>query len=251
MKTLRILLIAAFAFTGSFAVAQTFDNLSDADRDTFRAEVRAYLLDNPEVIIEAIQVLEERQAQAESQSDLDLVIQNYEALTNDGYSFVGGNPNGTITIVEFSDYRCAFCKKAHEEVIALLAANDDIRLVIKEFPILGPDSTLAAQAAVSILINQGDDIYETFNDMLMRHNGPVNVSTLSKLAIEAGGDADVMVEHMNDPLVEQVINSNRALGQTMQISGTPTFVIGPEMLRGYMPLAGMQEYVDRARAQLR
>lgn len=251
MKTLRILLIAVFAFSGSLAAAQTLDNMSDADREAFRAEVRAYLLDNPEVIIEAIQVLEQRQAQAESQSDLDLVIQNYEALTNDGYSFVGGNPNGTITIVEFSDYRCAFCRKAHEEVVALLAANDDIRLVIKEFPILGPDSTLSAQAAVSILVNQGDEVYETFNDILMRHSGPVNVTTLSKLATDASGDADMMVEHMNDPLVEQIINSNRALGQAMQISGTPTFIIGPEMLRGFMPLAGMQEYVDRARAQLR
>ena len=251
MNLIKTLLVAGIALLGAtFAQAAGLEDMTDAERDVFRAEVRAYLLENPEVIIEAIQVLEERQAQVESQSDLDLVRGNYEALVNDGYSWVGGNPEGTITVVEFSDYRCAFCKRAHAEVNALLAANDDVRFVMKEFPILGPDSTLAAQAAISILVNQGDEVYETFNDLLMRHNGAVNVKTLSKLAVDAGGDVDLMVAHMNDPIVEQIIASNHALGQTMQISGTPTFIIGPEMLRGFMPVAGMQEYVDRARAQL-
>lgn len=247
MKIIYALLITAFTFTS--VQAQGIGNMSDEEREIFRAEVRAYLLANPEVIIEAVQVLEQREAATAAQGDLALVAQNYDALAHDGYSFVGGNPEGTITIVEFSDYRCAFCKKAHEEVLTLLENNDDIRLVVKEFPILGPDSTLAAQAAVSVLVNQGDAIYETFNDTLMRHRGAVNVATLSTLVTNAGGDAELMIAHMNDPLVEQIINRNRGLGQTMQISGTPTFIIGNEMLRGYMPAAGMQQMVDAARAQ--
>lgn len=249
MKLLMSLLVAGFAFTASITQASGLEDMNAAEREAFRAEVRAYLLDNPEVILEAIDVLEQRQNAAEAMGDLELVQTNYEALVNDGYSFVGGNPDGAITIIEFSDYRCAFCKKAHEEVLILLAENDDIRLVIKEFPILGPDSTLSAQAAISILVNQGD-IYEEFNDLLMRHNGPINETTLSSLTTRAGGDADLMLAHISDPLVEQIINANRALGDAMQISGTPTFVIGPEMLRGYMPAAGMQDYVDRAREAL-
>lgn len=251
MKFLKTTAIAGIALLGAtFSQAAGLQDMSDAEREAFRAEVREYLLENPEVILEAIQVLEQRQVQDEAQSDLDLVRNNFDALANDGYSWVGGNPDGPITIVEFSDYRCTYCKRAHEEVKALLENNDDVRFVLKEFPILGPDSTLAAQAAVSILVNQGDEVYEAFNDLLMRHNGAVNVKSMSKLIKQAGGDADLMVAHMDDELVQQILASNRALGQTMQISGTPTFVIGPEMLRGYMPLAGMQQYVDRARAQL-
>jgi len=252
MNLLKTILIAGITLLGAtFSQAAGLENMTDSERAAFQAEVRSYLLDNPEVILEAIQVLEQRQAQGEAQSDLDLVRANFKALTNDGYSWVGGNPDGAITIVEFSDYRCTFCKRAHPEIIALLANNDDVRLVLKEFPILGPDSTLAAKAALSILVNQGDEIFEKFNDLLMRHNGAVNVKTLSKLAEQAGGDADLMIAHLEDVLISEMIASTLALGQTMQITGTPTFVIGQEMLRGFMPLAGMQEYVDRARAHLR
>ena len=248
---MKIALLAGLSLLmATFAQAEGLTDMTDAERETFRAEVRAYLLDNPDVILEAIQVLEERQAAAEAQSDLDLVINNFDALVNDGYSFVGGNPNGTITIVEFSDYRCAFCKRAHDEVLTLLADNDDIRLVLKEFPILGPDSTLAARAALSILVNQ-PEYFEEFNDQMMRHNGPVNEQTLSRLAAESDADAELMLAHMDDDVITGMISNNLQLGQKMQITGTPTFVIGPEMLRGYMPAAGMQEYVDSARAKLR
>lgn len=251
MQFLKTMAIAGIAFLcATLAQATDLQEMNDAERAAFHEEVRQYLLENPEVILEAIQVLEQRQAQVEAQSDLDMVRINFDALANDGYSWVGGNIDGPITVVEFLDYRCSYCKRAHNEVQALLANNDDVRLVVKEFPILGPDSTLAAKAAVSILVEQGKEIYEEFNDLLMRHNGAVNVKTLSKLAKQAGGDADLMVEHMEDELVLQILASNHALGQAMKITGTPSFVIGPEMLRGYMPVAGMQQYVDRARAQL-
>jgi len=252
MKFIKTIAIAAIALLGAtFAQATDLQDMDDAERAAFRAEVRAYLLQNPEVILEAINLMEKQQAEAEAQGDLSLVQNNFDALAHDGYSWVGGNPDGPITIVEFSDYRCTYCKRAHTEVQALLANNDDVRLVVKEFPILGPDSTLAAKAAISILIEQGDEVYESFNDLLMLNKGAVNVKTLSKFAKQAGGNADSMVEHMEDELVLQIIASNRTLGRAMKISGTPSFVIGPEMLRGFMPLAGMQNYVDRARAQLR
>ena len=251
MNVLKTILIAAIALLGAtFTQAAGLENMTDAEREAFRAEVRAYLLDNPEVILEAIQVLEQQQAQGEAQSDRELVQTNFGELTRDGFSWVGGNPDGAITIVEFSDYRCSFCKRAHPEVIALLAANDDVRFVLKEFPILGPDSTLASKAAISVLINQGDDTYEAFHDLLMEHNGAVNVKTLSRLVIEAGGDADLMVAHMDDPVVEQIIAKNHALASRMKISGTPSFLIGTEMLRGFAPASAMQNFVDRARAQL-
>ena len=251
MNLIKTMLIAGITLFGAtFTQAAGLGDMSDAERSDFRAEVRAYLLEYPEVILEAIQVLEERDAVAEAQGDLALVQANFDELTRDGYSWVGGNPDGAITVVEFSDYRCAFCKRAHPEVKALLAANDDVRFVLKEFPILGADSTLASKAAISILINQGSDIYGAFHDLVMLHNGAINIKTLSRLVGEAGGDADLMVEHLDDPLVEQIIAKNRALATRMNITGTPSFLIGTEMMRGFAPASAMQIYVDRARSQL-
>jgi len=251
MNLLKTLLIAGMALFGAtFSLAGGVDDMTADERDVFRAEVRAYLLDNPEVILEAIQVLEQRQAQNEAQSDIDLVRANFADLTRDGYSFVGGNPDGAITIVEFSDYRCAFCKRAFPEVRALLDANDDVRFVLKEFPILGPESTLASKAAISVLINQGPAIYEEFHDALMNHNGPINMKTLSRLLADTGGDVDLMAEHMDDDVVTQMIAKNYALATRMNISGTPSFLIGTEMLRGFAPASAMQKFIDRARSQL-
>jgi len=251
MNLLKTILIAGIALLGAtFSHAAGLENMTDAEREVFRAEVRTYLLENPEVILEAIQVLEKRQADDEASGDLDLVKENFAELTRDGYSWVGGNPDGAITIVEFSDYRCSFCKRAHPEVLALLAANDDVRFVLKEFPILGADSTLASKAAISVLTQQGDAIYGAFHDLLMEHSGAINIKTLSRLLEDAGGDADLMAAHIDDPLVAEIIAKNRALASRMKITGTPSFLIGTEMMRGFAPASTMQNFVDRARDQL-
>ena len=251
MNFIKTVLIAGAALLGTtFANAEGLESMTPAERDAFRTEIRAYLLDNPEVILEAIQVLEQREAQVEARGDIALITENFDELTRDGYSWVGGNPDGAITIVEFSDYRCSFCKRAHPEVKALLAANDDVRFVLKEFPILGADSTMASKAAISVLINQGSEIYGSFHDRIMKHNGAINENTLSDLVEKAGGDAELMLAHMDDEVITQMIAKNRALASRMKISGTPSFLIGMEMLRGFAPEAAMQQFVDRARSQL-
>jgi len=236
-------------FTG-LASAQSFSDMNDAETAAFGAAVRAYLLDNPEVIMEAVAVLEQRQQQNAATSDVELVAQYYEQIFNDGYSNVSGNPDGTIQIVEFSDYKCGYCKRAYPELLQLIEANPDIRFVLKEYPILGAESILASRAAISVLVNEGDEAYERFHDALMRENGPLTELSLPLIAEGLGIDSAKMLETMNTALVTQVIQTNRTLGQQMQISGTPTFIIGTEMLRGYVPLAGMQQIVDETRQNL-
>ncbi len=251
MKSL-LLSLSLFLFTG-FAAAQTtpvFDDMTEAQTEAFGAAVRDYLLTNPEVIMEAVAVLEQRQQQAAAQTDGDLVRRYAEDLFYDGYSFIEGNPDGQILMVEFIDYKCSFCKRAHPDVKALLEANDDIRLVIKEFPILGAESTLASRAAISVLINDGNDAYYNFYDAVMTFNGPLNEATLTRMATESGADAELMMETVNSPLVTQMIQTNMRLAQNMQITGTPTFVLGGQMMRGYVPLAQMQIMVDDLRATL-
>ena len=231
----------------SLASAQSFADMTDTQRDDFGAAVRAYLLDNPEVIMEAVAVLEQRQAEQAATSDEELVARYSEELFNDGYSHIAGNPEGTLQVVEFMDYKCGYCKRAHPEVMALVANNPDIRLVIKEYPILGQESIMASRAAIAVLINDGDEIYYAFNDALMNENGPLTELSLPLIAESVGADSAKMMETLSSPIITQIIQSNRTLGQQMAISGTPTFIVANQMLRGYVPLPQMQQIVDDAR----
>ena len=157
-------LISAMALTVAFAptpsAALDLDAMTDGERAAFRAEVRAYLLDNPEVLMEAIRVLETRDQQAQVAADVALAQANADALFNDGYSYVGGNPDGDITLVEFMDYRCGYCRQAFAEVEQLLELDGNIRFIVKEFPILGEQSMLAAQFAIATQQVAGDDAYK-------------------------------------------------------------------------------------------
>ncbi|AXX98270.1 DsbA family protein [Profundibacter amoris] len=245
----RILLATALAITTFTAPASATDlmDMTDSERDVFRAEVRAYLMENPEVLLEAINVLEQRQATEEAVNDATLLLNNADEIFNDGVSYVGGNPDGDVTVVEFSDYRCPYCKRAHKEVAQLLAQDGNIRFIYKEFPILGPDSLTAAQFAVAVLLKDGPEKYRAVNDALMEMRGDPSEAALTAIANEQGLDAGALLEGMKSSEVTQIIQANRALGQRLKISGTPTFIIGDQILRGYLPLDNMQAIVKEAR----
>lgn len=232
----------------SLATASVAQEMTDAEREAFRAEVRAYLLENPEVLMEAINVLEQRQAAAAQSRDADLVQANADLLFNSETSFVGGNPEGDFTIVEFLDYRCGYCKRAHPEVAALLERDPNIRFVIKELPILGPESELAAQYALAVQALAGDDIYYEVHNTLMEFEGAITAPNLARVSTAFGLDHDAVTAKMASPEVAAVINENRALASNLAISGTPSFVFEDQMLRGYAPLAQMEAIVAELRA---
>jgi len=198
--------------------------------------------------MEAISVLETRQAEAEALRDQRLAEVNFEALTNDGFSHVSGNPDGDITIIEFIDYRCGFCRRAHPEVAELVATDGNIRVITKEFPILGEQSLLASRFAVATKIVAGDDAYKDISDALIALNSDVSESSLSAIASAYDLDAEAIFAAMDeDPQVGEVLAANRALGDRLQITGTPTFVFGGEMVRGYVDLAQMRQIVEQER----
>ncbi|MFY0648171.1 DsbA family protein [Sulfitobacter geojensis] len=229
------------------ATAMDLTELSDAERAQFRAEVRAYLMENPEVIMEAVDALREKEANAQAQADVDLVSVNADAIFDDGYSWVGGNPDGDITLVEFLDYRCGYCKKAHDEVAKLLEKDGNIRLIVKEFPILGDQSVLASRFAVAVKQVAGDDSYKAMNDALMAFRGDVTLASLRRMASTFGLDMDAIEAVMDSDAVTQEIAQTRALAQRLQITGTPTFVMKDELLRGYLPYDQMQALLDEKR----
>lgn len=242
---------AALLALGLAAPAQAFDitDMTAGERDAFRAEIRSYLLDNPEVLMEAIGVLEQRQAEAQAANDQTLVQVNAEDIFEDGHSWVGGNPDGDITMVEFTDYRCGYCRKAHDEVAELIQTDGNIRFIVKEFPILGEDSVVSSQFAIATQQVAGEAAYKKVHDALIALRGKPDAATLRRLAESQGLDADAILAQMTAPEVEAVIRANRELAQRLNISGTPTFVLGDQLVRGYVPLDGMQQMVAQIRAE--
>lgn len=233
--------------TTTHAADLDLDNMTDAQREAFGAQVREYLMENPEVIIEAYQVLEARQAEAQAQGDLNLVSDNADAIFEDGYSWVGGNPDGDVTIVEFFDYRCGFCRRAHPEVKELIESDGNIRYVAKEFPILGENSVISSRFALAVRMVAGDEAYALANEALIALNGDMQEPVLRRLAETLGLDADAVLTAMNDDDVTRQISDTRALAQKLQINGTPSFIMGGQMIRGYLPLEAMQDVIAEER----
>lgn len=239
------LLTCAFSLP---AVAEmSVAEMSDAERSAFRAEVKAYLIENPEVLVEAMTVLQDRQAKTEVANDQQLVADYKAEIFNDTISWVGGNPDGDITVVEFMDYRCGYCRKAYAEVEELVKSDGNIRLVLKEYPILGEDSVTSSRFAIAMLQLHGNEAYKKAYDALITLRGSPDAETLGRLASDLGYDAKAVLDKMASPEVSAVIAQNQELGSKMAITGTPTFVIDSQMLRGYVPLDSMQQIVASER----
>lgn len=233
------------------ATAQDFDfsAMTPEQREAFGTQVREYLLENPQVIMEAVNALENRQAEQQAVADQQIVSDNADALFRDGYSYVGGNPDGDITIVEFSDYRCGYCRRAFPEVEELIESDGNIRFIMKEFPILGEASVTSSRFAIATLMEAGDEAYKAVHDALITLEGEPSEPVLRRLADTLGLDAEAIIARMSDEEVTRRIQETRELATRLQINGTPSFVFGDQMLRGYVPLDGMRQLVDQIRSE--
>lgn len=247
MRLFPALTLAFGLAAASPVFASDLTNLTAAEREAFGDQVRAYLLENPQVLMEAIAILEDQQAADQVNADLALVRDNARALFSDANSWEGGNPNGDITLVEFVDYRCSYCRRAHDEVAELISTDGNIRLIVKEFPILGEQSMLSSRFAIATRHVAGDAAYKKVHDALITFRGSVSEAALRRMAEQMDLDATEILARMNGEEVTAVIRANHALAQTMAINGTPTFVLQDSMLRGYVPLDGMRQLVAEAR----
>lgn len=247
MHKLLLCLLPVLAL-GAPQLAAAQEAMTDAQRSAFRAEVHSYLLDNPQVLSEMIALLDAQQKSAAASSDQALVAANAKALFEDGYSYVAGNPDGDVTLVEFLDYQCGYCHKAFPELLDLIKKDGNIRLIVKDFPILGPGSDLAARAATATMIAQGPEAYAKLNEVLMTTKGPITDASLDRAFSEAGLDAAKIRASMEDPEIDRRLAQNHALGQNLAINGTPTFVVKDQMVRGYIALADMEKLVGSLRA---
>ena len=241
MKLILMFSLLLTVFLSSFS-ANAFDinELSVNERDMLRTEIRSYLLENPEVLTEAIAVLKDREKNSANMSEAQLVQSHYDAIVNDATSWEGGNPEGDIILVEFIDYRCGNCRTAHSEVKELVRSDGNIRYIIKEYPILGPKSELASRFSIATRLVAGDDAYETMYNGLFVYKGAITSASLMGLANNLGLDGAAISALLNDPKIDQIMGRSVGLGQKLGINGTPTFIMNGQMLRGYVPLEKMR-----------
>jgi protein-disulfide isomerase len=233
------------AVSAAGASAVSAQEITDAQRSAFEGVIRDYLLKNPAVIREAMQALQQRE-EAEKQAAAARAVKQYQSeLLNDVSSPVGGNPDGDITIVEFFDYNCGYCKRVVPAVAETLKNDPNVRLVYKEFAILGQESVFAARAALAAK-RQGK--YHEFHNALMtaeRADGQAVVA-LSK---QLGLDQARLLKDMQDPAITKILERNYQLANALGINGTPAFVIGDRMVPGAMDAAGLAEIIAAERAK--
>ena len=214
------------------------------DKSRIEKIIREYLIANPEVLEEAIQALQAKRQARRQAAALASIRNNRKQIYEDPEDPVGGNPKGDVTIVEFFDYRCGYCKRVAPVVDDALAKDKKIRIVYKEFPVLGPNSVLAARAA---LASHTQGKYLVFHKALMYAKISYDEASIMKIAAKVGIDTARLKKDMQAPGIQAQLAKNRALARALSIRGTPAFVIGDQLFPGALNPAQLALMIQQAR----
>ncbi len=209
--------------------------------------VKDYLIKNPEVLTEVIAELEKRQAEAHQASHASAVKETQQSLLNASHSYVVGNPSGDITLVEFFDYNCGYCKKALADVQTLMKSDPKLRVVLKDFPVLGPDSVEASRVALAVKNQlQGQKLLD-YHVKVMDSRGRVNAERAIAVAREMGVDVARLQKDMEGAEVRNALQENMALGDKLSLTGTPAFVIGETVIPGAVGIDPLKQVIANVR----
>ncbi|MDX8521389.1 DsbA family protein [Mesorhizobium dulcispinae] len=246
----RTILLAALA--GWFMLNPGFQGergpafaAGEMSQDQLDQRIHDYILAHPEVLVQALQSLDERQRQAEAAEARKVLKARADDVFRDRQSPVGGNAQGNVTLVEFFDYNCPYCRVMAPIMEQAVADDPQLRIVYKEFPILGPDSVFAAKAALAA-DKQGK--YREFHKALYGSRTRVTEAVVLKIAAEAGLDVERMKSDMQKPDIQTSIDRNAELAQALRITGTPGFVAGDQIFPGATDLATLKKLIEQARA---
>ncbi len=228
---------------GLSSVSLAADALSPQQKAEVQALIGSYLKENPEVVIEAIQAWRSKQEAAEA-AMINESVKELMAETENTHSPVWGNPNGDVTVVEFFDYNCPYCKSVFPSMHALVKKDGNIKVVMKELPVLGENSVYAAKAALAA---QKQGKYEQFHSRMMSRDSRLSRDGVMAAAKQVGLDIDKLKKDMESPDVQEELDRANIWAQRLGISGTPAFVIGEELIPGAIDGRQMKRYVDKAR----
>jgi len=241
--SLNVCAALTLVLSGCSTAANETKNIPASSQDLTDAAIERYIRTHPEVIMQSLQAMEaKREAELRERQKVALATKQHD-LFHDPTSPVSGNLRGEITLVEFYDYRCGYCKKAAQAVTDLQKDDPRVRVVYKDFPILGEPSELAAKAA---LASQAQGKHQVFHEALLASHADMTKEEILKIAVGVGLDGTRLEADMATPEWQAVIEKNRALAQELGISGTPGFIVGNELVPGALDLNGLKELIARA-----
>jgi len=217
----------------------------DISEERIKELVLETILENPGIIFEAARLFEEQQQANQAQAAAQVLEAEKDTLENDPNAPVLGNPEGDVTLVEFFDYNCPYCRRVKPELEALLAVDPNVKVVYREWPILGEGSVFAARAALASR-NQGK--YEEFHWAMMELNERAEEASVLRIAADIGLDVAQLRRDMNAPEIEEHIQTSMRLSRALGFNGTPSFVIGDSLAPGLIQSDQMIQLVEQARA---
>lgn len=238
MKFNRVLALA-FALLAPLTAAAT-----DLSEERVKELVLEAIRENPEIVLEAVQLYEQREQERQALAAADLLSENRDVLENDPNAPVLGNPNGDVTVVEFFDYNCPYCRRAMPQLETLLDEDPNVRLVYREWPILGEGSVFAARAA---LASREQGRYEEFHWALMGMNGRAEEQSVIAIAQEIGLDIAKLRRDMESPSIDEHFAKSVELSRALGFNGTPSFVIGDALIPGVIEADQMIRLAQEAR----
>jgi protein-disulfide isomerase len=249
-------LFIALAVTCAFGLpfsAPAWAQTTDAGKtligdEALERAIHDYILAHPEVLIQSLRIAKEREENRGAEQRKAVVASLKNDLIDDPRAPVRGNPSGDVTLVEFFDYRCPYCRQVEPFLQALIKSDHGLRVVVKELPILGAASVFAARVALAAN-KQGK--YEQFHDAVMSKKSNIDETTILKLAEEAGVALDRLKTDMNSPEVISEIERTAEIAKALRLSGTPAFVVGNELVPGATDLESLQALLDEARQRRR
>jgi protein-disulfide isomerase len=249
MPPFRLVLPALFALAlCATPPAASAENFSDGQRGEIETIIKNYLISHPEVLEEAMAELTKRQAAEETEKHEASVATNADAIFNSPRGVTLGNRDGDVTFVEFFDYNCGYCKRAMSDMLDLLKSDPKLKVVLKEFPVLGEGSVEAAKVAVAVRMQDpGGKKYLDFHQKLLGGRGPADKARAMAAAKEAGLDVARIEKDSASPEVRATIEENFKLAEAMGMNGTPSYVIGKQVVVGAVGLDGLKEKIGVAR----
>lgn len=248
MLSLRTLAPYAFALVLGLPVVSHAQTFTDSQRSELHKIIKDYLVANPEVLEEMSAELQKRQTAAEVEKHRAAVKRNAEVIFNSPRGVVVGNRNGDVNFVEFFDYNCGYCKRAMVDMLELMKADPKLRVVLKEFPVLGPGSVEAAQVAVAVRMQDPTGKkYLDFHQKLLNGRGQTDKARAMAAAKEAGLDMAKLEKDMVSPEISATLNENFKLAEDMGLNGTPSYVIGGDVVIGALGVEGLSKKISEAR----
>ena len=250
MKSISRSLAAAGAVILTLAAAPSSnaDELSASQRSEVERIIREYLIAHPEVLQDAMNELDKRQTAAQAEKHKSAIKQYSEALFSSPRQVVLGNPGGNVTFVEFFDYNCGYCKRAMDDMLTLLKDDSNLKVVLKEFPVLGPGSIEAAQVAVAVRMqDKTGKKYLEFHQKLLSGRGEANKTRALAVAKDIGLDMARLDKDLASPEVKETLQESFKLAEALGLNGTPSYVIGDNVVVGAVGLEALKEKVNTSR----